>query len=99
MEELDPEVSPINLFESQAVMKVVGVGGAGGNAVNRMVEAGVAGVEFVSLNTDRQALEHSLADVRVALGGHVTRGLGAGGNPEQGLAAAKESERAIVEAL
>jgi cell division protein FtsZ len=99
VEELDPEVSPINLFESQAVMKVVGVGGAGGNAVNRMVEAGVAGVEFVSLNTDRQALEHSLADVKVALGGHVTRGLGAGGNPEQGLAAAKESERAIVEAL
>jgi cell division protein FtsZ len=99
VEEQATDVSPKNLFETLAVVKVVGVGGAGGNAVNRMVQAGVEGVEFVAVNTDRQALDESRAGVRIGLGEHVTRGLGAGGDPEKGLAAAKESERAIVEAL
>lgn len=95
MEDQDLEVSPKNLFETLAVIKVVGVGGAGGNAVNRMVEAGIEGVEFVAMNTDRQALDGSKAAVRLPLGTHVTRGLGAGGDPETGRAAAKESEREI----
>lgn len=92
-------MSPKNLFESQAIIKVVGIGGAGCNAVNRMVSAGVQGVEFIAMNTDRQALESSLAPTKVALGASQTRGLGAGGDPEKGLAAAKESEREIMELL
>ncbi|MCC6403347.1 MAG: cell division protein FtsZ [Fimbriimonadaceae bacterium] len=95
VEDQDLEVSPKNLFETLAVIKVVGVGGAGSNAVNRMVEAGIEGVEFVAMNTDRQALDGSRAAVRLPLGVHVTRGLGAGGDPEVGKVAAKESEREI----
>lgn len=95
MEDQDLEVSPQNLFETLAVIKVVGVGGAGGNAVNRMVDANIEGVEFVAMNTDRQALDGSRASVRLPLGAYTTRGLGAGGDPERGLAAAKESEREI----
>lgn len=84
-----------NLFESQATIKVIGVGGAGQNAVNRMIREGVEGVAFISLNTDAQALEQSLADVRIQIGEAATRGLGAGGDPKVGEAAAKESEKAI----
>ncbi len=72
------------------VIRVVGVGGAGVNAVNRMVEAGVAGVEFVAVNTDMQSLQQSDADVTVHIGEGLTRGLGAGANPELGRAAAME---------
>lgn len=92
-------MSPKNLFESQAIIKVVGVGGAGCNAVNRMVSSGVMGVQFIAMNTDRQALEASLAEVKVPLGASQTRGLGAGGDPEKGYTAAKESEREIMELL
>jgi cell division protein FtsZ len=73
-----------------AVIKVVGIGGGGVNAVNRMVEAGIRGVEFIALNTDAQALLMSDADVKLDIGREVTRGLGAGANPEIGRAAAEE---------
>lgn len=92
-------MSPKNLFETQAVIKVLGVGGAGGNAINRMILAGVQGVEFVTLNTDRQALEASLAPNTVGLGAIQTRGLGTGGDPVRGEAAARESERDIIDLL
>ncbi|MCL2632480.1 MAG: cell division protein FtsZ, partial [Coriobacteriia bacterium] len=82
-----------------AVIKVVGVGGGGTNAVNRMVEAGIRGVEFVAINTDRQALLMSDADVTVHIGEDLTRGLGAGANPEIGAQAAEESRAEIREAL
>ncbi|MBX3113153.1 MAG: cell division protein FtsZ [Fimbriimonadaceae bacterium] len=93
------DMTPINLFESQAVIKVIGVGGGGCNAVNRMVEAGVSGVEFVALNTDKQALEQSLADTKLCIGEISTRGLGTGGDPSRGAEAARESERAILDIL
>ncbi|MBE6463930.1 MAG: cell division protein FtsZ [Eggerthellaceae bacterium] len=82
-----------------AVIKVVGVGGGGTNAVNRMVEAGIKGVEFISVNTDRQALLMSDADVTIHIGEELTRGLGAGANPEVGCQAAEESRAQIREAL
>ena len=74
-----------------AVLKVIGVGGGGTNAVNRMVEAGLTGVEFIAVNTDAQALLMSDADVKIHIGSKVTRGLGAGADPEVGRAAAQES--------
>ena len=70
--------------DNLAVIKVVGVGGGGTNAVNRMVEAGVRGVEFIAVNTDRQALLLSDADKTIHIGEELTRGLGAGANPEIG---------------
>ena len=82
-----------------AVIKVVGVGGGGTNAMNRMVEAGIKGVEFISVNTDRQALLMSDADVTIHIGEELTRGLGAGANPEVGCQAAEESRAQIREAL
>ena len=82
-----------------AVIKVVGVGGGGPNAVNRMVEAGVKGVEFIAINTDRQALLMSDADRTVHIGEELTRGLGAGANPEIGAQAAEESRADIRDAL
>ncbi len=82
-----------------AVIKVVGVGGGGTNAVNRMVEAGVKGVEFIAINTDRQALLMSDADRTIHIGEDITRGLGAGANPEMGRMAAEESHDEILEAL
>jgi cell division protein FtsZ len=88
-------MQPGNIFENQATIKVIGVGGAGSNAVNRMIEEGVIGVRFVALNTDRQALTLSLADKKISLGEGLTKGLGAGGNPSVGEAAAHESERMI----
>jgi cell division protein FtsZ len=82
-----------------AVIKVVGVGGGGTNAVNRMVDAGLAGVEFIAVNTDAQALLMADADVKIQVGSTVTRGLGAGADPEIGLAAAQESRDELKEAL
>jgi cell division protein FtsZ len=82
-----------------AVIRVVGVGGAGCNAVNRMIEAGLRGVEFVAVNTDRQALEESEADVRITVGAEITRGLGTGGDPNLGEQAVRESEDQIRRAL
>jgi len=82
-----------------AVIKVVGVGGGGTNAVNRMVDAGLRGVEFVAINTDAQALLMCDADVKLHIGAKATRGLGAGANPEVGRAAAEESRDEIREVL
>jgi len=82
-----------------AMIKVIGVGGAGGNAVNRMIEDGVQGVEFIVANTDLQALEMMSAETKIQLGPKLTRGLGAGANPEVGRKSAEESEEALAEAL
>lgn len=82
-----------------ANIKVIGIGGAGGNAVNRMIADDVKGVEFIVANTDVQALQHSNAETKIQLGPKLTRGLGAGSNPEIGSKAAQESEEAIAEAL
>jgi cell division protein FtsZ len=82
-----------------AVIKVVGVGGGGTNAVNRMVDAGLKGVEFIAVNTDAQALLMCDADVKIHIGGKITRGLGAGANPEVGREAAEESRDELREAL
>ena len=82
-----------------AVIKVVGVGGGGTNAVNRMIEEGIRGVEFVAINTDAQALAVSDADIKVHIGTDITRGLGAGAQPEIGRKAADESREEIKEAL
>ena len=82
-----------------AVIKVVGVGGGGTNAVNRMIEEGIRGVEFVAVNTDAQALAISDADIKVHIGQDITRGLGAGANPEVGDEAAEDSHDEIKQAL
>jgi cell division protein FtsZ len=82
-----------------AVIKVVGVGGGGGNAVNRMIDAGLKGVEFIAVNTDAQALLMSDADVKLDLGRQLTRGLGAGSDPEVGKQAAEEHREEIEEVL
>ena len=93
-----PEVKPSEV-ESAASIKVVGVGGAGGSAINRMREAGLSGVEFIAMNTDAQALHNSTADVKVNLGHATTGGLGAGSDPTIGEKAAEESRDEIKEAL
>ncbi len=82
-----------------AVIRVVGVGGGGTNAVNRMVDAGLKGVEFIAVNTDAQALLMCDADVKLHIGGKITQGLGAGANPEVGREAAEESRDEIREAI
>jgi cell division protein FtsZ len=87
----EEKMQPIPQMESFARIKVVGVGGGGSNAVNRMIEEGLSGVEFVAINTDAQALLLSDAPTRVRIGDKLTRGLGAGGDPEIGKKAAEES--------
>ncbi len=82
-----------------AVLKVIGIGGGGSNAVNRMVEAGIKGVDFIAVNTDAQALNLSRAENKVQIGQNLTRGLGAGANPEVGQRAAEESREEILEHL
>ncbi|TRZ38808.1 cell division protein FtsZ [Niallia circulans] len=86
-------------IDSLAVIKVIGVGGGGNNAVNRMIEHGVQGVEFIAVNTDAQALNLSKAEIKMQIGGKLTRGLGAGANPDVGKKAAEESKEQIEEAL
>jgi cell division protein FtsZ len=85
--------------ELQARIKVVGVGGSGGNAINTMIQNGLEGVEFIAANTDAQALDRSLAPVMIQLGPQLTRGLGAGGNPDVGRKAALEDVQRLSEAL
>jgi len=92
-----PQVAPA--IETFARIKVIGVGGAGGAAINRMVDAGVEGVEFIAINTDAQALHHSRAKVKIHIGKDATRGLGAGANPSVGEQAARESIDEIKKAL
>src|SRR3989449_1866457 len=82
-----------------ARIKVIGVGGGGGNAVNRMIDAGIEGIEFVVANTDLQALKRSRASVKIQLGGRLTKGLGAGADPEVGRQAALEDTDKIIEVL
>jgi len=92
----------VTLDEEQhlgAKIKVIGVGGGGGNAVNRMIQAGIKGVEFLVANTDLQAMRNSLAPVKLQIGGKLTKGLGAGANPEVGKQAALEDTDRILEAL
>jgi len=84
---------------TNAIIKVIGVGGGGSNAVQRMIESGIKGVEFISMNTDIQVLDLSSATKKVQLGGNLTRGLGAGGNPEIGKSAAEESKNDIRKVL
>ncbi|MGM7635927.1 cell division protein FtsZ [Bacillus sp. Hm123] len=86
-------------LDSLATIKVIGVGGGGNNAVNRMIEHGVQGVEFIAVNTDAQALNLSKAEIKMQIGSKLTRGLGAGANPEVGKKAAEESKEQIEEAL
>src|SRR3972149_7065913 len=86
-------------FVGYANIKVVGVGGAGGNAVNRMIGAGLNGVEFIAINTDAQVLELSKAPKRVQIGQNVTKGLGAGANPEVGRRAMEEDRDRVAELL
>ncbi len=93
-----PEIKPSEI-QSFASIKVVGVGGAGGSAVNRMKEAGLAGVQFIAMNTDAQALHNSKADVKIHLGHNITNGLGAGADPSVGESAARESMEDIRQAL
>ena len=88
-----------NETERLARLKVFGVGGGGGNAVNTMIASGLQGVEFLTANTDVQALETTRAEVRLQLGGNLTKGLGAGANPEIGRKAAQEDHEAISQAL
>ena len=82
-----------------ANIKVVGVGGGGNNAVNRMIESGIEGIEFIAVNTDAQALFTSKAPTRINIGRATTRGLGAGANPEKGKKAAEESSEEIKQVL
>ncbi len=86
-------------MDQLAQIKVIGVGGGGSNAVNRMIENGLQGVEFIAVNTDAQALQLSKAETKLQLGGKLTRGLGAGANPEIGKKAAEESKEQLEEAL
>jgi cell division protein FtsZ len=95
MFELDKSASPSH----GAKIKVIGVGGSGGNAVNTMIKSGLTGVEFITVNTDRQALTASLADIKIAIGGELTKGLGAGANPEVGRRAALEDYHKIADVL
>lgn len=93
-----PEVKPADI-QTFASIKVVGVGGAGGSAINRMKDAGLVGVQFIAINTDAQALHNSKADTKIHIGREVTRGLGAGADPKVGQAAAEESREEIKQAL
>src|SRR5574342_354344 len=89
----------IEQTDLNARIKVIGIGGGGGNAVNTMIGAKLSGVDFMSANTDAQSLEESLAPVRIQLGSQVTKGLGAGANPEIGRRAALEDQENIREYL
>ena len=93
---------PLQVAEEQATIvqiKVVGVGGGGGNAINRMVDAGVKGVEFIAINTDKAALLKSKANQKIQIGDKTTSGMGAGGNPDNGRAAAEESRDEIAASI
>ena len=87
------------MMDGTATIKVIGVGGAGNNAVNRMIEEGIKNVEFIAVNTDRQALNNSSAQTKIQIGEKITRGLGAGANPDIGAQAAEESKADITDIL
>ena len=89
----------IAMMDGTATIKVIGVGGAGNNAVNRMIDAGIKGVDFIAVNTDRQALQTSKANTKIQIGEKITRGLGAGANPDIGAQSAEESKAEVAEVL
>jgi cell division protein FtsZ len=91
--------SNITMMDGTATIKVIGVGGAGNNAVNRMIDMGIKGVDFIAVNTDRQALQTSKANTKIQIGEKITRGLGAGANPDIGAQSAEESKSEISEVL
>ena len=93
------EMENKQVVDGAATIKVIGVGGAGNNAVNRMVEAGIKGVEFIAVNTDRQQLQQSKAATKIQIGEKITRGLGAGANPDIGAQSAEESKSEVAEIL
>jgi cell division protein FtsZ len=99
MKETDMEFDLVPEHEMKARIKVIGVGGAGGNAVNRMIESGLTGVDFISINTDAQVLETSLASLRIQVGARTTKGLGAGADPQVGRKAIEEDREQVAEAL
>src|SRR5437867_2986763 len=98
-DERPDNMSTLPDLEAFAQIKVIGVGGGGANAVDRMIESELRGVEFITVNTDSQALIRSQAPARIRIGDRVTRGLGAGGNPSVGERAAEESAEEIMEAM
>ena len=87
------------MMDGTATIKVIGVGGAGNNAVNRMIESGIKGVDFIAVNTDRQALQTSKASTKIQIGEKITRGLGAGANPDIGAQSAEENKSEVAEIL
>ena len=93
MPPVEPELS------GRARIKVIGVGGAGNNAVNRMIDAGISSAEYIAVNTDAQILSCSKAKTKIQIGAHLTKGLGAGADPEIGRAAAEESKEELVKAV
>ena len=96
---MDSSVDENTMADGTATIKVIGVGGAGTNAVNRMVDSGIRGVEFIAVNTDRQALLLSKASSKIQIGEKITRGLGAGANPDIGAQSAEENKSEIAETL
>src|SRR5262245_25078841 len=99
VDERPDNMTPLPNVEAFAQIKVIGVGGGGSNAVDRMIESEIRGVEFITINTDAQALLRSEAPVRIRIGDKTTKGLGAGGNPAVGARAAEESVEELYEAL
>ena len=99
MEYNNDDNNNITMMDGTATIKVIGVGGAGNNAVNRMIEADIKGVDFIAVNTDRQALQISKAKTKIQIGEKITRGLGAGANPDIGAQAAEESKAEVAEVL
>ena len=98
MMDIDDE-NNIAMKDGTATIKVIGVGGAGNNAVNRMLDLGIKNVDFIAVNTDRQALQKSKANTKIQIGEKITRGLGAGANPDVGAQSAEESKQEITEVL
>ena len=96
---MEYEDNNLTMMDGTATIKVIGVGGAGNNAVNRMIESGIKGVDFIAVNTDRQALQTSKANTKIQIGEKVTRGLGAGANPDVGAQSAEENKSEIAEVL
>ena len=96
---MDFDDENITMKDGTATIKVIGVGGAGNNAVNRMLDLGIKNVDFIAVNTDRQALQKSKANTKIQIGEKITRGLGAGANPDIGAQSAEESKQEITEVL
>lgn len=99
MMDFNSEDNNMIMMDGTATIKVIGVGGAGNNAVNRMIDAGIKGVDFIAVNTDRQALQTSKASTKIQIGEKITRGLGAGANPDVGAQSAEENKAEVAEVL